>query len=524
MWSSALSKDLALAFLSGLLLVLSFPKFDLGFLAWVGLVPLLFAMEGKGLKGAFSLCYVAGLVFFAGIFYWIWLVPAYNVVDGILLAVGLPQYFTLWGVGLTWIRKRTHLPPFLVAPPLWVALEYIRSHLGFASLPWMLLGHSQYLYPPLIQITSFTGVYGLTFLVVLVNAAVAEALVYVRQQLSRRRAAWAFARSRLISLAVAGFLLAATALHGLFALSGEMTGDRITLALVQGNIPQGAKWDRSHRQRILDRYADLTKGAAQHQPLVIVWPETAVPGDVQHQPELRRLVSQVANDTKIHLLVGSAEYAKFTERQAQGKFYNSMYLFSPEGTIAGQYRKIVLLPFGEYEPSRGVIPWPAAVIAPSAMGSFLPGDQYTLFTVDGVTFAAVICWETIFPDLIREFVKQGARLIVNGTNEAWFFDTAAPYQLLAMSTFRAVENRVPVARAANTGVTALIDPFGRITQRLKGPDEKELFVEGFLAGTVLVPRGQTFYTRYGDVFAFLLIALCVALLSYSWLPEGIRHA
>jgi apolipoprotein N-acyltransferase len=515
-------RDLGLACSSAVLLILSFPKFDVAALAWVGLVPLLVALEGKGLKEAFLLSYMTGLAFFAGIFYWIWLVDGFKLIDYVLLGVVyVPQYVTLWGGGLNWLRKKTGLPAALIAPPLWVTLEYIRSHASFLSLPWMLLGHSQYHYHSLMQITSFTGVYGLTFLIVLVNAAIAEAISYVRQRSPGLITASALRRSPLISLMVASFLLIATSLYGLLVLSKGLAGERLKVALVQGNIAQERKWDSSYRQTILDRYAGLTWQAAQQAPALIIWPETAVPGDVQHVPELQQKVGQLAIDTQSYLLVGSAEHAKFTNRGLRGKYYNSMVLVTPEGRIALEYRKIALVPFGEYVPLMDYVTWPKAIA--SAMGDFLPGDRYTLFTMGRATFGAVICWETIFPDLFREFVKQGARFMVNGTNEAWFGQTSASHQLLAMTAFRAAENRVPIVRAANTGISAVIDPFGRITERLRGPDQKELFVEGVLIGDLHLSHDATFYTRHGDVFALVQIAVCTVLLLRAWLPAGIRR-
>lgn len=512
-------KDLGLACLSAVLLILSFPKFDLSALAWIGLVPLLLTIEGKGLKEAFVLSYVTGLLFTAGVFYWIWSVDAFNLIDYALLGVVYsPQYVSLWGLALNWVRKRTGLSAVLLAPPLWVTLEYIRSHLSFLSLPWMLLGHSQYLHPSLIQITSLTGVYGLTFLIVLMNAAIAAAISHLRQGLSESTTSAEFQRFFPIPLMVTGLLVIATALYGLIVLSKGIEDERMTIALIQGNIPQARKWDRSYGQTILDRYAALTWKATEHSPALIVWPETAVPGDVEHEPALQRSVSHLAIHTRTYLLVGSAEYAKFANTKLLRKYHNSMYLLTPEGRIAGTYRKISLVPFAEYVPLDGVLKWPKT-IAPSR-SDILPGDQYTLFTVGTATFGVVICWETIFPDLFREFVKRGARFMVIATNEARFYETAAPYQLLAMSTFRAVENRVAIARSANTGVSALIDPFGRITKRLRGPDHKELFVEGVLIGDIVLSREKTFYTKHGDVFAFLQIAVSVVLLLAPLVTSG----
>src|SRR5205823_1155342 len=191
------------------------------------------------------------------------------------------------------------------------------------------------------------------------------------------------------------------------------------------------------------------------------------------------------------------------------KFYNSVFLFSPTGAIEGQYRKIHLVPFGEYEPLQGIIHWPKSIVA--AMGGLLAGEEITTFTVANTTLATAICWEILFPDLVRDFVKAGARLIVNTTNEAWLGDTVAPRQMLGIAAFRAVEHRVAVVRAANTGISGFIDPFGRITDRLRAPDGREAFVEGVLTAHTIVSASTTFYTRYGDAFAFTQIALCILL-------------
>jgi apolipoprotein N-acyltransferase len=506
---------------SAVLLVLSFPKFDLGGLAWVGLVPLLIALEGKTPKQAFLLSSITGIGFVTVTSHWLWTVPAYNLLDYLLLQVLFyPLFWSLWGLGLVWIRGRTRLSAALVAPPLWVALEYLRSHLSFLSLPWMLLGHSQYQHPSLIQITSLTGVYGLSFLIVLVNVAIAEAFLHGRRltessPLSDRRPFPVF------SVTAAAGLLIGTALFGAAVMSRGMDGDRVTVALAQGNVPQNQKWDRSFKQTILDRHAALTREAAHQQPALIIWPESAVPGDVEHDPALQRSLAQVAAEAKAYLFVGSSEYGKFTSQELANNRYNSMVLFSPTGKIEGHYRKMTLVPFGEYKPLDGVVEWPQALVA--GVGRDLPGEDYTLLTVGRATFGTAICWEVIFPDHFREFVKRGAEFMVSATNEGWFGDTAAPYQLLAMTVFRAAENRVAIARSANIGLSAFIDPFGRITERLTGSNGKELFAQGTLMGTIMLSDSRTFYTRHGDVFAFLMIFACGVILIHA-LMKGSGYA
>ena len=516
-------RDLALACLSGVLLIPSFPKFDLGALAWVALVPLLVALEGKRLLSAFLLSFATGLIFLPGLFYWVLTVEDYNALDHILLAVYFSCYFAVFGLALAWIRKRTDVPLVVAAPPLWVALEYLRAHAGFLTLPWMLLGYSQYLEPSLVQITSLTGVYGLSFLIVLTNALGADAVRYWRRARGLPRASSLFPRSLVLSAVTVSGLLVSTYVYGRIVLSHPLPHERMRIALVQGNVPQQG----AGRQRVVDHYASLTRTAAQGAPVLIVWPETAVPGDVKHDPQLQQKMRLLARETEKFLLVGASESAKFSKgnppnRALQHKYYNSMLLLSPRGTLDGEYRKMILVPFGEYEPLQGMIAWPQAIAA--SFGRMVPGDSYTLFSIDGVRFGAVICWEVIFPDLFREFVKRGAGFMINATNESWFGPTATPYQLLAMATIRAAENRVAVARAANTGLSAFIDPYGRITDRVRDATGRELFVEGVLVHDVPVSRTRTFYTRHGDIFAFLQIGLAAAVVAYGWRPRWLRLA
>jgi apolipoprotein N-acyltransferase len=478
-------------------------------------VPLLLALEGRSLSTAFVLGLVTGCLSIGAIFYWILLVENVNLLDYLLLDAYLGLYGGLFGLGLTWVLRRTRLPAALVAPALWVTLEYLRSHLGFLALPWMLLGHSQYLHPWIMQIGAWTGAYGLSFLIVLVNVVLADVIRYARD---RRSVAPAPFPAR--ATAVAALLLAGVLVHGAAVLASG-AGDRsMRVAVVQGNVGHDQKWEARNRQAIFDRYAALTRAAVADAPRLVIWPETAIPGDVRRDVRLQRQLGRLATEANVHLLVGAAENAKFTTRELVDQYYNAMFLISPEGRLADQYKKVALVPFGEYAPLREYFTWPKMVV--TEVGRYVPGDRYTVFSLGGVPFATVICWETIFPDLVRQFVARGARFMVVATNEAQFLDSAAPYQLLAMTAFRAAENRVAVARAANTGVTALIDPFGRITQRLRGPDQRELFVEGVLTGDVPIHEAGTFYTHFGDVFALLQIVLCLTILAYCGLRRAAR--
>lgn len=494
--------------LSGLILWLSFPPVEASLVAWIALVPLFVALQSMKPLQSFGLAGLGGVIFFSGIFSWIWTVPAFNFLDYILLALYFSLSFGLFGLALTWLRRSRSMSLALIAPPLWVALEYARAHASFLSAPWMLLGHSQYRHPAIIQICAFTGVYGVSFLIVLVNATIADTVLAVMAATFRKPARYPFADFKWTPVWGCAALLAAVCLYGTWSIPSDMAGKPLRIALIQGNVDQHWKWDKSLRQFTLDRYASLTRQAAAAKPDLIVWPETAVPGDVRDR-ELQPQVADMARDANAYLLVGSATHAKFSEKQLPGRYFNNMVLFNPAGRIEGEYRKMRLVPFAEYAPFRELIQWPRMITVPKV--DLIPGERPTVFTIRGVAVAPTICWENIFADHVREFVRQGANLLVNSTNEAWFGETSAPYQFLAMSVFRAVENRVPIARATNTGVSATIDPFGRIVRRLQ-VNGRELFVEGVLIDEMIVSDAGTFYTRFGDVFALLQIGFCAWLL------------
>lgn len=507
--------NVAPALLSGTLLVLAYPKFDADWVIWFSLVPLLLSLDGRGLRAAVALSYLTGLICFSGVFSWVWTADGFTPFDYVLvMTTYIPHYVSLWGVAVVWIRRRTGWPLLWIAPPLWVAQEYARVHAGFLSAPGMLLGHTQYQHPAMMQICSVTGVYGLSFLIACVNAAIADTIL-TKAAIRRPADSLASVARAVLPLASVLALVLGTALYGHFMISSPRSDGSLRVALVQANIPQDHKWDKAFLEATLAQYSRLTRTMAeQAKPQLIIWPETAVPADIGHDARVRGRVAALAREVHTPLLVGSSEYAKFTDTKLKGKYFNSVFLISPEGSLAGQYRKMVLFPFGEYDPLNGWIAWPKAMA--SALGNVTAGEEYTVFHVGPAAFGATICWEAVFPDHVRELVRHGARMIVSATNEAWFGESAAAAQLLSVTAFRAVEHRVAVARAANSGLSAFIDPYGRITERLTGPGGKELFVEGVLTADVSIVNQPTLYTKYGDVFALVLIALSGLLAVFAW--------
>lgn len=502
---------IAASVLSGILLFLAFPRYDLGFLAFVGLVPLFLGMKGKGPKVNFFLSWTCGLVFFAGAFNWIYQVPGYNSIHHALIIPYLGLYLALFGLAFGLVSRRWGIAAALWAAPfLWVSVEYIRSNLGFLSLPWALLGHSQYRYPPIIQFASFTGAYGISFLLVLINAALAGILLKCFGGLR--------ACGKLTGLVVAAFVMVGVVLsHGYLILERAPFTKTIRISVVQANVDQEMKDNpKKFAQPIMQKHVEMTHQVAKDNPKLIVWPEGATPGFVLKNMSLLNEITSLVRDKKTYFVIGSSEFPKFIREASYGpeEFGNAALFFSPEGKVLGQYLKIRLVPFGEYIPFEKSFPWPRFIVPDEKKSFEIPGREFTLFQLEDESICVLICWEIVFPDLCREFVKRGANLMLNISNEGWFGRSAAPYQLAAISVFRAVENRISMARAANTGVSCFIDPFGRITGKVRNNGE-DIFVEGHLTQDVVLANENTFYTRHGDLFVYASLLVSILALGAS---------
>ena len=469
--------------LSGILLFLSFPKWNLGALAWFALVPLLFAAVRSGSLQAFLSGWLAGWVGFCGILYW--MVPTFMAakVPGWLgvLSVGLlAGYLALFSGAFAWsarwLHGRASAPAFAVlAAAAWVVLEAARGRL-FGGFPWLLLGVSQWRAVPLIQVAEWTGVYGVSASVALVNA-------FLFLAVSRRRP------DRLLGLMIAAVL--AADLWLLRRSSDRPDEGGIRVAVLQGNIDQYKKWDRSYVREILEVYSALSGEAASAlagmpEPRLIVWPETAAPGWVPNEPWLTDWLGRTVRETGCHHLVGAVS-------REEGGNYNSAFLIAPDGGIRARYDKIHLVPFGEFVPFQEVLGGMIAVL--NDLGGFESGRESQVITVPGAAFGVSVCYEMIFPELIRRQPGAGARFLVNVTNDGWYLDTAAPEQHFAMNVLRAVENRRAVVRAANTGISGVIGPEGRVESK------SVLGRREVLSAPVPFRSETTFYSRHGNAFA-----------------------
>ena len=486
------SRRSLLAVSSGLLCAAAFPPWDVGPLAFVGLAPLLVAVGEVSPQRAAGLGYVSGLSFYLAAIWWV--INTMTTFGGMSLALSLIALGLLAGVlaGYTGVFSWVYalgapsLPPALrpaAAAVLWTAFEFLRSIL-FSGFPWVLLGYTQYQQPGLRLLAALTGVYGISAVLVLVNATVAETVGWW----TRRAAGTVRPRDLVLAWGLGAVTLAGAWGYGAVWWRDLTGGPAVGVGLLQGNIDQAIKWDRAHQARTLDTYERLARQAAKTRPSLIVWPETAVPFFLRREPELGAQVRSVAVATGVPMLVGSPDLG------ADGLLYNSAFLIDRDGRLAGRYDKRHLVPFGEYVPLQRVFFFLNKLV--TGIGDFGRGQTATVFADGFGRFSVMICYEVIFPGEVREFTQAGAQLLVNITNDAWFGRSGAPYQHLAMAAIRAVENGSYLIRAANTGVTAIIAPTGEILR------QTPIFTEAVLTGTVRLRQGHTPYARYGDVVAW----------------------
>ncbi|MDO3379554.1 apolipoprotein N-acyltransferase [Geoalkalibacter halelectricus] len=493
MISLPIDRTAALAAVSGLLLALAFPRPDWAELAWVALVPLLLVMDKRPFHSGFT----AGVAFFALVLYWLNIVmttygglhPVLSVVAYLLLVLYLALFFGAATWAAARLREKLGYSPVLTLPVLWVALEFLRSFL-FTGFPWASLGYALQSRLVLIQSADLFGVYGLSFLLVLSNAALAEGVRWLRR--SRNFPGMA--------LGVLAVLFSANIAYGLWRMDagGDAREQRLRVALIQGNIDQGIKWDPAYQEETIRIYRDLSRQVSGREDLdLLIWPEAATPFYFQDPSALSQQVAQVPVETGAFLLFGSPAY-EVVNRQYE--YLNSAFLLSPAGEILGRSDKVHLVPFGEYVPLKRFLPFVDKLVV--GIGDFSPGTVRPL-PMDGARLGILVCYEAIFPELARDFVRQGSDLLINITNDAWFGRSSAPYQHLAMSRFRAVENRVWLARAANTGISAFVTPSGRVLEATP------IFETAAVAAEVGVGAGPSLYRRIGDSVPMAFMGLSV---------------
>jgi apolipoprotein N-acyltransferase len=475
---------------------LSFPRTDWSLTPWVLVTPLLVVATFTPPRTAFWWGLLYGGVFFLVLLRWLnFTFRVYSTIPGplvLLPTILLAGYCAFWIAAVAWAVSRVAArwstsAALLLAPFFWIAAEWLRGHL-LGGFPWGTLGYSQYLQLRVIQVAELGGVHAVSFLLLAVNAALAGCLL-----LTWRRA--------LAGAVAAGVLVLATLVFGNARLQDSTVRPTTRVTLMQPSIEQPVKWEPKHAVETLSIYFALTRQAAAERPDLLVWPETASPTILRQDPQLLGALRTVSAELRAPLLIGSLD--------AEGnppRFRNTAFVLTDQG-IVGRYDKIHLVPFGEFVPLSGVIGFVRGWA--EFISELEPGTRTVVFPGPPAPYGVVICYEGIFPDLVRDFVRNGARLMVNMTNDAWFGRTSGPEQHLSMYPFRAVEHRVSVVRAANTGVSAFITPSGRIVRRMN------LYERGLLTESVPLRVGKTLFTRLGDWPGLLALAASAAALALT---------
>jgi apolipoprotein N-acyltransferase len=488
---------------SGVLLALSFPKFGHPAASWIALAPLLTALGQGSLRRAFGLGLLTGVIYFAGTLYWITTVMAvYGGLQlwvAVLVNILLIAYLALFPALFALIVRRLRLAfgnrALLAAPFVWVATELGRTHL-FGGFPWVLLGYSQAGVLPVAQLASVFGVFGLSGLVAAVNAALARVVARPGDRPAERFA----------PLAVCALLVIVVASWGGWRLAGAdwtHAGAAVKVGLLQGNVAQNEKWDDDKAAGIFASYLRMTREAIAKGAELVIWPESATPYRFREGDGPSEEIRKIAREARVPILLGSDEL----EPGNPVRYYNSAFMVRPDGRTGGVYRKMHLVPFGEYVPLKRLFFFAGPLV--EAVSDFSPGDQAALLPVDGHRINVSICYEIVYPNLVRDFVLGGSELLTTITNDAWFGDTSAPHQHFAQASLRAVEQGRYLVRAANTGISGIVDPHGRVLAK------SGLFEPALLVGEARYLRGSTFYARVGDLFAYLSAAVTLVLLLQS---------
>jgi apolipoprotein N-acyltransferase len=474
---------------------------DLGWLlAWASPAALLVAVSGLPPRRAALLGFAAGLVAHAGILHWIWVVTVVyghaHPLLGLLGPIGLGAYVAAFcaafAAGASALGRARLASPYALAA-LWTALDHLRSF-ALTGFPWATLGYAQHLNGALMGLAPYTGVYGLCFVTALGGAALARCVL-------RGRAGWGGAAGAAGAL---GVVVVAHVL-GLALRTPEPRpgADTLRVAVLQGNIDQGVKWSRDWYERTLGIYEDLTRRAVARGAELVVWPETAVPGGLGSDGSHSERLAALAREAGAELVVGAVG-VDLDAAAGTPRYYDSAFVLDRSGRITDRYDKSHLVPFGEYVPFQELIGRLLKAVARGIATTGVtagPGPRPLRIEPPGagpLTAGVAICYELLFPDVVRRFVRDGAEVLLAITNDAWYGRTGAPYQFLAITALRAAENRVWTARAANTGVSAIIDARGRVRERTR------IFERDLLVAEVPrrpAPLGGSFYARWGDVFA-----------------------
>jgi len=493
-------KRLFYSILTGVLVTISFPPFRLGFFAYIALIPFFLLLQDISMKEAVRWGYLTGLFVNIGTLYWINWVTIPGAIAAILF---LPFYFVLYAIFHVFLKSRLDTKYFYISIPfLWTGIEYVRS-LGVLGFPWTSMAYSQSYYLTLIQYVSYTSVFGVSFWVILINVMILRIWKSYRDT-----------KRVIIYILILVILFALPWLYGKWVIPDDTDlQENIRIAVVQGNIDPFLKSDEDFWHENFEIYSQLSHKAVTQNIQLLIWPETAMPCYLRFTPEYQRKVKELVRELNVPLLTGAHD----VEFSKKGKYrtFNAVFAIIPNGHGMQSYSKLHLVPFGERVPFTEIIPQFKTFLESLELGegNFSQGDEIVTFTIpiqrkDGnddkkiLKTPVVICFESLFPDLVRKFVmNEHSEMLIVVTNDGWFKRSSAPYHHAQAAVFRAIENRIPIARAANTGVSMFIDAYGKTINKTP------IFERDFIIADLPLSRDRTFYAKNGNVFTIAVSML-----------------
>ncbi|MCH7504645.1 apolipoprotein N-acyltransferase [PVC group bacterium] len=499
----------------GFLTALSFPPYDCHFLVWFSFAfPIYLIHKNKSINYSFRFGYLFGLAFYAVLLSWIIEVSWWGLVLILILPVFYGFIFSAVCIWLKYFlsdQKNGVWEVLFAVPVIWVFVEHLREYV-LTGFPWGQIGYSQYLNPSVIQLSSVLGVYGVSAWIVFVNICL---MVGFSSLWKTRR--WTNKVTKV--LLAAGCVSLLLVFFGKSRI-GSIDLDRketIKIGIVQGNIPLDEKWDISKKDAILEKYIVLSKELIREDVKVVVWPESALPFYYRSDENRKKRLNDFVKNHPVTLITGALDRRLMGDTM---RYFNSVFVLSADRE-ALVYDKIHLVPFGEYVPS-----W-IKKIFPQIHKRVTPGEDFSagkvspaLFVNGKFSLGPLICYEDVFPELSRKLVKNGASALLNLTNDAWFGNTAMSYQHLMHAVFRAAENGVYVLRAANTGISCVIDPYGRVIRVIQKDKREpffqrsnELFVTGILSADVSSGLGTTVYQKVG-VWPWVVLYIALVFVGY----------
>lgn len=461
-----------LSVLSGVVSGFSFHNAHLSILIWFSLVPFLFVIDKAKKIWVLLYSFICGVSFFLTAIFWVGYVTQLGL---FVLTAYLALYWVVFGYGAKFLMVHTHR--FLVLPFLWIMLEFLREHI-YAGFGWAILGYSQYTYLPIIQAADLLGVKFISWCIVMSNVVLFE--IFKKKKIFIKET-YVFCIVMLLSVS-----------YSLFKVHTIRSNDSFKVSLIQTNIPQRFKWDPLYAEVIQEKLLRL--GGKTPADSLLVYPEASYPLLAGQEPgHIEKFFSPLKKD----ILVGAIE-------EKGALFYNKAILFNARAERVLQYRKIKLVPFGEYVPLRKYLEFIKVI---NMIGDISPGTEKEIFPCKGKTFAVLICFEDIFPFLVASF-SRAADFLINITNDAWFYGQPQSYQHLGIMAFRAVENRISIVRCANTGISGWVSFKGEVATFKK--EGKETFVEGVYTTDVPLNEKRSFYNRFPELFViFGMITLFI---------------